>query len=382
MNIQSKFTVNRFLRIIKRIMIVFFSILAVLLIAVLFYMQQPIFGKAPEGKRLERIKQSKQFRDGKFQNIHFTPNLTKGYSMTGVLYDFFFKNIPDKTPSGKVPSVKTDLHALPADSNLLVWFGHSSYYLQVNGLKILVDPVFSGNASPIPGTTKAFAGADDYQVKDIPELDYLLISHDHYDHLDYSTVVALQPKVKKLITGLGVGSHLEYWGYSPEQLIELDWEDSITLSNGTQLHALPARHFSGRTFTRNNTLWLSFLLDTGEKKIYLGGDSGYDSHFAAIGQRFGSIDLAILENGQYNLAWQAIHCLPEEVLKAAKDLNAKQVMPVHSSKFSLALHSWDEPLKELTRLNAVYQVNLLTPKIGELVRLHGENQAFNSWWED
>jgi L-ascorbate metabolism protein UlaG (beta-lactamase superfamily) len=123
-------------------------------------------------------------------------------------------------------------------------------------------------------------------------------------------------------------------------------------------------------------------LDTGEKKIYLGGDSGYDSHFAAIGQRFGSIDLAILENGQYNLAWQAIHCLPEEVLKAAKDLNAKQVMPVHSSKFSLALHRWDEPLKELTRLNAAYQVNLLTPRIGELVQLHGENQAFNSWWED
>ncbi|MCF1715829.1 MBL fold metallo-hydrolase [Flavihumibacter sp. RY-1] len=363
-------------------MLIFFSILAILLIAGLFYLQQPIFGKAPEGKRLERIRQSPNFREGKFQNLSYTPNLTKGYSFAGVLYDFFFKKVPDKMPAGTLPSVKTDLHELPADSDLLVWFGHSSYYLQVNGLRILVDPVFSGNASPIPGTTRAFAGSNEYQVKDIPELDYLLISHDHYDHLDYSTVVALQPKVKKVITGLGIGAHLEYWGYAPEQLIEMDWEDSIRLSNGSLLHALPARHFSGRTFTRNNTLWLAFLLEAGSKKLYLGGDSGYDSHFAAIGKRFGSIDLAILENGQYNLAWQAIHCLPEEVLKAAKDLNAKKVLPVHSSKFSLALHSWDEPLKELHRLNETYQVNLLTPRIGELVNLNIEEHAFTNWWSE
>jgi L-ascorbate metabolism protein UlaG (beta-lactamase superfamily) len=207
-----------------------------------------------------------------------------------------------------------------------------------------------------------------------------LISHDHYDHLDYKTVVALQPNVKKVITGLGVGAHLEYWGYAPEQLIEMDWEDSITLSNGSLLHALPARHFSGRTFTRNKTLWLAFLLEAGSQKLYLGGDSGYDSHFAAIGKRFGEIDLAILENGQYNLAWQAIHCLPEEVLKAAKDLNAKKVLPVHSSKFSLALHSWDEPLKELHRLNETYQVKLLTPRIGELVNLDSEDHTFTHWW--
>ncbi len=381
MNIQSKKYTRRFLRIIKRTMLIFFSILAILLIAVLFYMQQPIFGKAPEGRRLERMKQSKNFRDGKFNNRSFTPNLTKGYSMAGVMYDFFFKKVPGKIPSVLVPSVKTDLHTLPSDSNLLVWFGHSSYYLQINGLKILVDPVFSGNASPIPGTTKAFAGTNEYGVQDVPELDYLLISHDHYDHLDYATVTALQPKVKKLITGLGVGSHLEYWGYAPEHIIELDWEDSIRLSDGSILHALPARHFSGRTFTRNNTLWLSFLLETNSSKIYLGGDSGYDTHFAEIGKRFGSIDLAILENGQYNKAWQAIHCLPEEVLIAARDLNAKKVLPVHSSKFSLALHSWDEPLIELHRLNETYQVNLLTPRIGELVNLNSEEHAFTHWWK-
>ncbi|WP_290790766.1 MBL fold metallo-hydrolase [Flavihumibacter sp. UBA7668] len=362
-------------------MILLFSVMAVLVVITLIYLQQPVFGKSPNGKRLERMKSSRNYRDGKFQNLSFTPTLTEGYSMSGVLYDFVFKKVPNKIPTLTMPSVKTDLHTLPADSNLLVWFGHSSYYLQVDGLKILVDPVFSGNASPIPGTTKAFAGSNGYQVGDIPELDYLLISHDHYDHLDFSTIKSLQAKVKKAVMGLGVGAHFEHWGYDPNQLIELDWEESIELEKGLRLHALPARHFSGRTFSRNTTLWLSFLLETGSKKIFLGGDSGYDTHFAEIGKRFGSIDLAILENGQYNLAWQAIHCLPEEVLKAAKDLNAKQVIPVHSAKFSLAPHSWDEPLKEISRLNENYGISLLTPKIGELVYINREDQLYAEWWK-
>ncbi|KYP16334.1 MBL fold metallo-hydrolase [Flavihumibacter sp. CACIAM 22H1] len=361
-------------------MIVLFSLIIGLVLLGLIYLQQPIFGKSASGKRLERMKASRHYRDGKFQNLRFTPSLTEGYSMPGVLFDFMFRKVPNKIPAKALPSVQTDVKNLPADSNLLVWFGHSSYYLQVEGLKILVDPVFSGNASPIPGTTRAFAGANGYGVDDMPELDYLLISHDHYDHLDYATVKALRSKVKKVVTGLGVGAHLEHWGYLPEQLMEMDWEESIELEKGIRLHALPARHFSGRTFSRNTTLWLSFLLETAEKKIFLGGDSGYDTHFAEIGHRFGPIDWAILENGQYNLAWQAIHCLPEEVLKAACDLKAKQVIPVHSSKFSLAPHSWDEPLREVSRLNKNYGINLQTPRIGEPVYLNQQEPMYSAWW--
>lgn len=361
-------------------MILFFSVLAVLLVAVLIFMQQPQFGKAPSGARLEKLKQSSHYKDGKFQNKSFTPTLTEGYSMPGVMYRFLFSSTPNRVPAKELPHVITDLRKLPADSNLLVWFGHSSYYLQLDGLKILVDPVFSGNASPIPGTTKAFAGANTYTAKDFPELDYILISHDHYDHLDYTTIKELQPRTRKIVCGLGVGSHLEYWGYTTDQLIELDWDQSVGLDNGIKLHALPARHFSGRGFTRNNTLWVSYLLETPIQKIFIGGDSGYDTHFAEIGKRFGSIDLAILENGQYNLAWQAIHCLPDEVLKAGKDLKAKRIMPVHSSKFSLALHAWDEPLKELKRLNTVDPIPLVTPRIGEPVSLADESTAFTDWW--
>lgn len=354
-------------------------ILLLLVLTVLLYMQQPKFGKAPSGARLERMKQSPNFKDGVFENKTHTPSLTEGYSMTKVLWDFLFSKNPNQKPHQDIPSVHTDLKHLPADSNILVWFGHSSYFLQVDGVKFLVDPVFSGNASPVPGSTKAFKGSDAYTVADLPEIDYLLISHDHYDHLDYETIKALKAKVWKVVCGLGVGAHFEYWGYAADKIIEKDWEETILLEHGMKLHTLSSRHFSGRTFKRNNTLWLSFLLETPNQKIFLGGDGGYDDRFKAIGQRFGSIDLAILENGQYNVAWQAIHCLPEETLKAAKEMNAKRIMPVHSGKFSLALHDWNEPLREISRLNAGH-IPLVTPRIGEPVRINDTTQVFTDWW--
>lgn len=300
--------------------------------------------------------------------------------MTKVLIEFFFRKSPRTKPKNPIPTEYTELNQLP-HGEYLVWFGHSSYYLQTAGLKFLIDPVMSGHASPLAGVTKAFAGTDPYQVKDLPDLDYLLISHDHYDHLDYETVEALQPKVKKVVCGLGVGAHLEKWGFTEAQIIEVDWHDVVKINAETQLHILPARHFSGRLFTRNNTLWVSFLLETDKKKIYLGGDSGYDKHFKAIGDQFGPIDLAILENGQYNPAWHEIHFLPGENLQAALDLKAKSLMPVHSGKFDLALHDWDEPLKEIMRRNEAYGFPLITPKIGELVRLDDSSQKFKHWWE-
>ena len=361
-------------------MIILISTTALLSLVTIIFMQQPQFGQAASGERLERMKKSKHFRDGAFSNLSYTPSLTEGYSMTGVMYNFFFKKNPRQKPLKAIPSIKTDLKNLPADSNVVVWFGHSSYYMQVDGLKILVDPVFSGNASPIPGTTKAFEGTNTYGVNDLPEIDYLLISHDHYDHLDYSTIKELKGKVKNVICGLGVGVYFEQWGHQPEIISERDWNETITIGENIKIHTLTARHFSGRTFKRNTTLWLAYLIETPGQKIFIGGDGGYDTHFAEIGKRFGTIDLAILENGQYNLAWRAIHCLPEEVVQAAKDLNAKRVMPVHSGKFSLALHSWDEPLNEVSRLSKLNEIPLVTPQIGEVVWMNDEEQVFGEWW--
>jgi L-ascorbate metabolism protein UlaG (beta-lactamase superfamily) len=361
-------------------MIILLSVALLCIVTVFFYMRQEKFGKAPGGKRLELIKQSPNYNKGQFQNVHFTPMMTEGYSLTKTTLDFIFKKFPRQKPTVEIPSIKTNLLKLPLDSNVLVWFGHSSYFLQVDGKRFLIDPVFSGNASPIPNSNKSFPGTDIYTAADMPEIDYLLITHDHYDHLDYETVIALKDKIKTVICGLGVGSHFEHWGFNLNKIIEKDWNESFITADGITIHTAPARHFSGRGFTRNNTLWLSYILQTPNLKIYMGGDSGYDTHFADIGKKFGGFDLAILDNGQYNVAWQAIHMLPDEVLKATNDLKAKRLMPVHSSKFVLAQHPWDEPLRKITELSEGSNTPLVTPMIGELVNLNDEKQVFKKWW--
>lgn len=351
----------------------------VLIIATLLYVQQDKFGKAPGGARLERIKQSPNFKNGKFRNLSKTPTLTEGHNYFGIIYENYFKSKPRHRPTDIIPSVKTGLLNLPSDTNVLVWFGHSSYFIQVDGKRILVDPVFSGNASPLPGTVKSFKGTDIYTVADLPDIDYLFISHDHYDHVDYKTLIALKDKIKKVICGLGVGSHFEYWGYDNSKIIEKDWYEKAVLDSGFTVFVEPARHFSGRGFYANNTLWASYVLQSPGMTIYIGGDSGYDTHYASIGNKY-AIDLAILDNGQYNEAWKYIHNLSEDVLKAARDLKAKRVFPVHSSKFALAAHPWDEPLVKLTELNKSYNIPLITPIIGEMIDLKDTTRQFKQWW--
>jgi len=362
-----------------------FLILLVLIALVLYrFLNHPKFGKAPSGERLIQIQNSPQYKNGKFENQSFTPDLAEGASMAGVLFEFFFKKVERKTPKDLIPSIKTNLLELSLDQDILVWFGHSSYFIQLEGKRFLIDPVFSGNASPIPGTTKSFKGSDIYTVDDLPEIDYLLITHDHYDHLDYDTILKLKPKTKKIITALGVGSHLEFWGFSSDKIIEKDWYSTIKLDENLTLHTAPSRHFSGRSFKRCNTLWTSFILETKDFKMYLGGDSGYDSHFVEIGEKYGPFDIALLDNGQYNEKWKYIHNMPEDVIKAMKDLKAKRVFPVHSSKFSLSLHSWDEPLKKVTELNSLSEnpITLITPMIGETVELKNDKQEFKQWWKE
>lgn len=339
------------------------------------------FGKMPAGERLLKIKQSSNFKDGAFQNQSVTPNFTGGATYTKVLKQVLFGRPKRSKPTDKILSVKTDLLALQPNENCLVWFGHSSYFMQVDGKRFLVDPVFSGSAAPFAFMTRAFNGTDRYVTDDMPFIDYLLITHDHYDHLDYKTVQKLIPKVGTIITGLGTGEHLEHWGYDPARMIEMDWNQQIELEPGFSLYSVPGRHFSGRWFKRNQALWTSFVLQTPGQKIFIGGDSGYDKHFAEIGNTFGGFDIAILENGQYNVYWNHIHLMPDEILKAAKDLKAKRILPVHSSKFALGPHEWDEPLKLITENNKTEKLNIITPMIGEKVNLDDPAQEFTKWWE-
>ena len=369
-------------KIIKRMFISLFIGCAILVAGVLIFMQQPPFGSVPKGLRLERIKSSPNYRNGSFQNIETTPDLAEGVNMLAVLWSFLFEKTPRQVPVDPIPHVQTDLHALGIHKDALVWFGHSSYFFQVDGKRLLVDPVFNGNASPVSFTTKSFPGTTSYHAEDMPYIDYLIITHDHWDHLDYNTVKKLQPKVSRVICPLGVGAHLEYWGYPAEKITELDWHESTSLADGFSLRATPARHFSGRGFKRNGTLWASFVLNTPSQRIFIGGDSGYGLHFAQIGQQYGPFDLAILEDGQYNPSWIYIHMLPEQVLLAAEDLGAKRLLPVHNSKFSLAMHAWDDPLVSITEANKqAAGMNLLTPMIGEPVYLQDSTQTFSRWWE-
>jgi L-ascorbate metabolism protein UlaG (beta-lactamase superfamily) len=364
----------------KTMMTISILIIALLFFSIFWFMKQPSFGKIPSGERLTRIQQSPNYKEGKFRNIHPTPNLVEGVSYYKVMKEFFFGKSKRSRPPAKLPSEKTDLLHLDPNSNCLVWFGHSSYFIQIDGKKILVDPVFSGHASPVKFTTKSFDGSDVYSTADIPEIDYLFISHDHWDHLDYETILNLKPKIKKIITSLGVGAHLEYWGYNTKDIIEEDWNVEINLGNGFKVHTTPARHFAGRGFKRDLSLWSSFVLETPTMRLFLGGDSGYDTHFAEIGNSYGPFDLAILECGQYNPYWKYIHMMPEEVVQAGIDLKAKRILPVHWSKFSLSLHAWDDPILRITKEATIKNMPLLHPLIGQEVNLNSSN-PLTDWWD-
>lgn len=361
-------------------MIAVLILVALFSAAVYFVVNQKSFGKTPSGERLERIKTSPHYKNGTFNNLNPTPQLAENTSMPAVMLRFLFGKTPNKEPLKAFLFEKTNLKSLDPAKDVFIWMGHSSYYMQVDGKKILVDPVFSGYTSPFSFTNKAFQGSDLYTDKDIPNLDYLIITHDHWDHLDYNTVVKLFPKTKKIITGLGTGEHLEYWGYDPKNLIELDWFESSDLGNDFKVTAEPARHFSGRGLQRNKAIWASFMFETPTQKIYIGGDSGYDDHFKKIGEKYGSVDLAILENGQYNSDWRYIHFLPGENLKAMKEMNAKRLIPVHSGKFALAVHPWNEPLAKITEMNAE-NLRIITPKIGENVDWNDDEKVYEKWWE-
>ncbi len=340
------------------------------------------FGHAPQGERAEQLARSPHYNDGQFHNELPTTMLTGDKGQLALLWEFVAGKRENLRPAGDLPYVTTDLAALETQEDVIVWLGHSSWYMQLAGKRILIDPVFSDYAAPFSFLNKAFGGKYPWRAEDMPEIDYLLISHDHYDHLDYATIQALNPKVGQFLTPLGVGAHLEHWGITPDKVREADWRQSWTLTNTLTVHVLPARHFSGRSLKRNQTLWASFLFETPARKIYYSGDSGYGPHFKAIGDRFGAIDIAIMENGQYDPGWQQIHMMPEETAQATADLNARAVIPSHAGRFVLANHAWDDPYRRLAAASKNYAFSLLTPRLGDVVYPAQKDQTFGAWWEE
>ena len=355
---------------LRKMILIVISVLIVLVITVtLVIWLHPAFGRSPRGERLERISASPNCRNGQFLNLEYTPEVTSNKGLLRALWDAAFVRPADMKPSTPIKTIKTNLSELPMTTNQLVWLGHSSYFMILDGKKILVDPVLTSEF-PVSLMMKPFPGSDIYHPSDIPETDILIITHDHYDHLDYATIKEIKDRVKLFICPLGVGEHLELWGVGKDKIRELDWYQTTT-NSPLKIECLPARHFSGRLFKRRNTLWASYMLTLSDSNtVYLGGDSGYGKHYKEISQRYPTVNFAILENGQYNDDWRLIHTLPYQQDSVIRDLGAQNVFSVHNSKYALARHPWHEPIDKIRETAAADpSFHLLEAIIGEPIAL-------------
>lgn len=343
------------------------------------------FGKDPEGKHLEKIQSSPHFDKEKDSFVNRRPDILstmrEGQSMFKLTLEFLFGGQKHRSPSEKLPEVKPDVEEFLKKSDKLkfIWFGHSTFLINFDGTIILFDPIFSTAASPVSFAVKRFQPPV-LKLEELPEIHYIIISHDHYDHLDMETIQFFKNKKTKFITPLGVTSHIKEWGVEAERLTELDWWDSIHTEN-LEFILTPAQHFSGRKGSNQmKTLWGSWIVRSKNQSLYFSGDSGFDTHFKTIGDKYGPFDITFIENGQYDLKWKEVHVLPEETAQAFIDLKGKRLVPVHWGMFDLSLHSWFDPIERLEKEAEKRNLNLLTPKFGQIVKLE-EETIFEKWWK-
>lgn len=343
----------------------------------------PQFGATPKGERLERIKKSPQYRNNKFYNLVETPMSGENTSMWESAWKFIKggENREPKKVIETIPFSKTEFESGTSGISFS-WFGHSTVLLRVDGKNILIDPVFSNYASPFSFLgTKGFQYSNRTLLNDLPNIDAVLISHDHYDHLDYETIKLLNEKVDRFYVPLGVAAHLEKWGIPVENIIEMDWWDESIFDKNLTFAAVPMRHFSGRgVMDRYSTLWVGWVIQSRNYSIIHTGDSGYGDHFKTIGDKYGPFDLTMVECGQYNEGWPYIHMMPEQSVQAHIDLKGKYMMPIHWGRFNLSLHEWTDPVERATAEATKKNVEILTPVVGDIFNLK-PTLPKERWWE-
>lgn len=343
----------------------------------------PQFGATASGEQLKRVEASAHYRNGKFYNLVKTPMSGENGSMINTFWKFI-KGGDNREPKDTIttfPFQKEKFEQL-SDGFSFTWFGHSTAIIRIDGKTLLIDPVFSNHASPFSFFgPKGFPYSYQYTLDDLPEIDAVLISHDHYDHLDYETFQKLKSKVDKFYVPLGVSAHLIKWGVPVEDITEMDWWDESQFDDSLTFACVPMRHFSGRGISdRNSTLWAGWAIMGSNHKIVHTGDSGYGDHFKTIGEKYGPFDLAMVECGQYNESWPYIHMMPEQTVQASIDMNAKYLLPIHWGRFNLALHSWTEPAERVTAEAKSKNVNVITPVVGEIVLLSPPLPK-TLWWD-
>ena len=343
----------------------------------------PELGTAPKGEHAKKIAQSPNYdsKTGRFVNrnqVEYDKMLDSFDYRALMKKQIFGKE--HRKPSNQLPQEKPDLQKfLSAETLTYHWLGHSTILLRLDGLTILIDPVFT-NAAPIPWAVQRFQDPV-LSLDELPEVDLILISHDHYDHLDRKSIKHFKDKETQFIVPLGLSSHLKGWGISESHITELDWWDELAFQN-LKIACTPSQHFSGRLGPRGNTtLWASFVVMGKNEKFYFSGDSGYDIHFQKIGEKYGPFDVAFMESGQYNAIWPMSHMFPEESIQASTDLSAHKIQPIHWGMFTLSTHDWFEPVARMTEAAKEHNLNLVTPIIGEEVVV-SEEQEFFQWWKE
>lgn len=359
----------------------FVALLPVIFILIL---KLPVFGKQPDTQDRIRFSQSVAYNQarGVFENRRpdLIDRMREQSSVVAMLLEWF-QNQEEGRPQRPLPEVAPDWTAFMAtgEDTRVIWFGHTTFLLNLAGTVVLVDPVFSSSASPISFLATRFQ-APVARLDELPPVDVILISHDHYDHLDMDSIRHFADSSTEFVVPMGVGGHLSRWGIAREHIAERDWWATASVK-GVNFTATPAQHFSGRNGIHNDeTLWASWVVETEHTRLFFSGDSGYDTHFKDIGAIFGPFDMAFLENGQYDEAWTDVHMFPHEVIQAHEDLKAERLFPVHWGMFQLAFHAWYQPIATISALADQKQIPLVTPMLGQVMSLD-ETEPTERWWE-
>tara|TARA_R110002111_G_scaffold110212_6_gene169588 strand:+ start:16946 stop:18079 length:1134 start_codon:yes stop_codon:yes gene_type:complete len=373
-------------KILKRIMIIALIIIAFLIVTFFAFTNfYPSFGGDVSKQQKLIYQESEQFKNGKFNNTNPVPKDLSFSETAQLAYTFFTTTVPNGRPKADLKANKidsTNIADYQGDARM-IWFGHSSFLLQIDGKTILIDPMFGKVAAPLPllGGNR-FNEEFPLEIEKLPNIDAVIFSHDHYDHLDYESVLKIKDKTNHFYVPLGISTHLKAWDIPANKITELDWWQGTQLE-GLKLVCTPAQHFSGRKLNNSqSTLWSSWVIQSKTENIYFSGDSGYATHFKEIGEKYGPFDLALIECGQYNDMWSDIHMMPEETAQAGIDVQAKKIMPIHWAGFKLALHEWTDPIIRVTKKAEELNLEVITPRIGEEIMVKDAINAYTNWWEE